>query len=213
MARPSQNIDQRLLEAGFALLPETGCRGLSARKLVEHAGVNLGMFHYHFRNKENFIRILLDQMYEQMFAMLVIKAAESQSPVANLRNALQVLAQFAYRHRRLLLRMVNDALAGEVVAGEFLRASIPRHIAVLAELIAEAQQCGEIVAVPLPQALAFIGGSVVSPVLLGSALVEQAVIPDFLAGAFETNVLSDSAAAQRIEFALRGLAPHKEETT
>jgi AcrR family transcriptional regulator len=207
MARPSQNIDQRLLDAGRALLPHTGCRGLSARKLVEHAGVNLGMFHYHFRNKENFIRILLDQMYEQMFAMLAIKAAESQSPIENLRNALQVLAQFAYRNRRLLLRIVTDALGGETVAGEFLRANIPRHLAVLAELIAEAQRRGQIAAVPLPQVLAFFGGSVIAPVLLGSALVEQAVIPAFLAGAFEADVLSENAAAQRIEFALRGLAP------
>lgn len=212
MARPSQNIDQRLLAAGLALLPETGCRGLSARKLVEHAGVNLGMFHYHFRNKETFIRILLDQIYEQMFAMLVIKAAESQSPIGNLRNALGVLAQFAYRNRRLLLRIVTDALAGEAVAGEFLRANIPRHLAVLADLIAAAQKQGEIAAAPLPQVLAFLGGSVIAPVLLGSALVEQAVIPGFLAEAFEVNVLSEGAAVQRIEFALRGLALSKEET-
>ena len=50
MARPSQNVDQRLLEAGLALLPQTGCAGLSVRRLADHAGVNLGMFHYHFKN-------------------------------------------------------------------------------------------------------------------------------------------------------------------
>lgn len=209
MPRPSQNIDQRLLAAGLELLPETGCHGLSARKLAEHAGVNLGMFHYHFRNKETFIRTLLDQIYEQMFSMFVIKAAESQSPLENLRNALQVLAQFAYRNRKLLLRIVTDALAGEAVAGEFLHANIPRHLKVLAELVAEAQKQEQIVAAPVPQVLAFLGGSVVAPVLLGSALVDRAVIPDFLAGAFESGVLSEQAAAQRIDFALRGLAVAK----
>jgi AcrR family transcriptional regulator len=205
MPRPSQNIDQRLIAAGLELLPETGCRGLSARRLAEHAGVNLGMFHYHFKNKETFIRTLLDQVYEQMFAMLIIKAAESQSPLDNLRNALQVLAQFAYGNRTLLLRIVTDALAGEAVAGEFLRANIPRHIRVLADLIVDAQMQRHIVAVPVPQALAFLAGSVVAPVLLGSALVDRGVIPDFMAGAFEAGVLSEQAAAQRIDFALRGL--------
>lgn len=45
MARPSQNIDCALLDAGLALLPVTGCSGLSVRRLTEQAGVNLGMFH------------------------------------------------------------------------------------------------------------------------------------------------------------------------
>jgi AcrR family transcriptional regulator len=213
MPRPSQNIDQRLIAAGLELLPETGCRGLSARRLAEHAGVNLGMFHYHFKSKEIFIRTLLDQVYEQMFAMLIIKAAGSQSPLENLRNALQVLAQFAYGNRKLLLRIVTDALAGEIVAGEFLRANIPRHLKVLAELIVEAQKQRQVIAAPVPQVLAFLGGSVVAPVLLGSALVDHAVIPDFLAGAFEAGVLSERAAAQRIDFALRGLAAAEEGRT
>src|SRR4051812_48734770 len=110
MARPSQNIDQQLLDAGLALLPMTGCRGLSARKLAEHAGVNLGMFHYHFQSKDNFIRILLEQMYEQMFSMLVIKAHETQSPIQNLRNALHVLAHFGRRNQPLLTRIMADAM-------------------------------------------------------------------------------------------------------
>ena len=64
MPRPSQNVDQLLIDAGLELLPETGCAGLSVRKLTEHAGVNLGMFHYHFRNKDNFVRTLLQRTYE-----------------------------------------------------------------------------------------------------------------------------------------------------
>lgn len=210
MARPSQNIDQRLLDAGLELLPQTGCRGLSARRLTEHAGVNLGMFHYHFRNKETFIRTLLDRLYEQMFAMLVIKAAQAQAPVDNLRNALQVLSQFSHRNRQLLMRIATDALAGEAVAIEFLRANVPRHLGVLATLITAAQRDGRIVAAPLPQIVAFIGGAVIAPVLVGSTLLEHGAVPAPLASVFEGAVLSEQAAAQRIEFALRGLQPAPE---
>ncbi|HEY0844483.1 MAG TPA: TetR/AcrR family transcriptional regulator [Noviherbaspirillum sp.] len=205
MARPSQNIDQRLLEAGLELLPVTGCRGLSARKLTEHAGVNLGMFHYHFRTKENFIRTLLAQTYEQMFSELVIKAHEDASPLQNLRNALRVLAHFGRTQQQLLLRIGADALAGEPVAVEFLQANVPRHVGVIAGLVGEAQRGGVLVKAPPAQVIAFLAGSVVAPILLGAAALESRLLP-IATGQLERDVLSKKAVEQRIEFALRGLS-------
>lgn len=206
MARPSQNIDQRLLAAGLELLPVTGCRGLSARKLTEHAGVNLGMFHYHFRTKENFIRILLTERYEQMFSELVIKAGTGTSAMDNLRNTLQVLAHFGRSNQQLLLRIAADAFAGEPVAAEFLQANVPRHVAVIAKLIGEAQRGGQMVKVPVAQAIAFLAGSVVAPLMLGAAAVENGLLPSTVTGTVERNVLSKRAVEQRIELALRGLS-------
>ncbi|HJV86480.1 MAG TPA: TetR/AcrR family transcriptional regulator [Noviherbaspirillum sp.] len=206
MARPSQNIDQRLLEAGAQLLPSTGCRGLSARKLAEHAGVNLGMFHYHFRTKDNFIRTLLQQMYEQMFSMLVIKAREGDSALQNLRNAMLVLAHFARTHRAMLVRIASDALAGEQVAVEFLQANLPRHIGVLSGLIADAQREGELVKAPVAQVFSFLAGAVMAPVLLGAALADNIAVPAALGARMEREVLSKKAVEQRVDFALRGLA-------
>ena len=213
MARPSNNIDQRLLDSGLALLPLTGCRGLSARRLAEHAQVNLGMFHYHFRSKDNFIRILLGRLYEQMFSVLVIKAAESKSPLQNLRSALQVLGHFGTSNQRLLVRIAADAIAGEPVAMEFLRANVPRHVGMLASLIAAAQKAGKIEAAPLPQILAFLGGSVITPVLVGSALIELAGLDPAIQTALQQHVLSEQGLHQRIEFALRGLSTDHGKTT
>jgi AcrR family transcriptional regulator len=206
MVRPSQKIDQRLLAAGFELLPVTGCRGLSARKLTEHAGVNLGMFHYHFRTKENFIRALLSQTYEQMFSELTIKAQEGKAPLHNLRNALRVLAHFGRTHQHLLRRIGADALAGEAVVAEFLQVNVPRHLAVIARLIDEAQQDRSIVMAPLPQVISFLAGSIMAPVLLGMAAQENGLLPATMAGVLEHEVLSQEATEQRIDFALRGLS-------
>lgn len=206
MARPSQQIDQRLLAAGFELLPVTGCRGLSARKLTEHAGVNLGMFHYHFRTKENFIRTLLDQTYEQMFSVLTIKAQEGRSPLHNLHNALKVLAHFGRTHQQLLRRIGADALAGEHVAAEFLQINVPRHLGVVARLIEEAQRDGSIVNAPLPQVITFLAGAIMAPVLLGMAAQENGLLPAETAQLLEHAVLSKEATEQRIDFALRGLS-------
>ena len=212
MARPSQNIDQRLLQAGMELLPLNGCRGLSARKLTEHAGVKLGMFHYHFRSKDNFIRTLLQQTYEQMFQDLVLQSHEGVSPVDNLRKAVKVIAGFGLAHRQLLLRIGADALAGEQVAAEFLQANLPRHLGVVAGLVAEAQRSGHLVKAPLPQVIAFIAGAVMSPVLLGTALLENTGLPAAAGAGLEKAVLSKKAVEQRIEFALRGLSAHTGES-
>jgi AcrR family transcriptional regulator len=205
MARPSNNTDQLLLEAGLELLPETGCRGLSARKLSERAGVNLGMFHYHFKSKDNFIRTLLQQVYEQMFAELNAPPEQGESALHNLRRAVQVLGRFALRHRRLLLRILMDALEGEAAAAEFLRGNLPRHVGLIAQRIAQAQESGEIEPVPVPQLMAFIAGSVSLPILLGGAAQQHAMVAQMTTLPLQS-ILSEAAMEQRIEFALRGIA-------
>ena len=79
MPRPSQNIDQALLASGRALYPLHGCTGLSVRQICEHAGANLGMFHYHFRSKDNFLSTLLQTLYDEVFEQLQQKIALAQS--------------------------------------------------------------------------------------------------------------------------------------
>ena len=93
MARPSRNIDRALLAAGRDLLPLTGCRNLSVRQVTERAGVNLGMFHYHFRTRENFVRAVLQEMYEEMFASLQLERARHAEPLPGLRAVLRVLGR------------------------------------------------------------------------------------------------------------------------
>ncbi len=204
MVRPSQNIDQLLLDAGLELLPSTGCAGLSVRRLTQHAGVNLGMFHYHFKTKDNFIRAVLQRTYEEMFSALSLGVNPTHAPLENLRNALGVLGQFASKNRHLLVRILADAMSGEALAADFLKANLPRHIGVLAALIQEAQWEGNLVRAPVPQLVAFMAGAVAAPVLIGAAA--GASVADMLG----QQVLSPEAIAQRIDFALRGLAPPKE---
>ena len=202
MPRPSQNIDQRLLDAGLELLPQTGCAGLSVRRLTEHAGVNLGMFHYHFKSKDNFVRAVLQRTYEAMFSALTLQADPALPPLQGLRGAVRVLAHFGRQHRHLLLRILADAMGGEALAREFLQANLPRHIAVVGALIAQAQQRGELRAAPVPQVLAFIAAAVASPVLIGTALQAEGAAPG-VAGLVDEHLLSDAAIETRIDAAMR----------
>jgi AcrR family transcriptional regulator len=206
MPRPSRNVDALLLAAGRELYPATGAAGLSVRKVVERAGVNLGMFHYHFGRKESFVRALLQSLYEEMFAELATAATGPADPLVGLRDALRVIARFGRDHRVLLRRLIADAAAGERPARDFLRDNLPRHVTLLVGLIAAAQRLGALKRVPIAQAVGFIAGAVASPILFGSAMVDAGLAPPEVATRFAADVLSDAALDERIDLALAGLS-------
>ncbi|MBI3716171.1 MAG: TetR/AcrR family transcriptional regulator [Betaproteobacteria bacterium] len=206
MTRPSRNVDQLLLQAGHELLPATGVRKLSIRQVTERAGVNLGMFHYHFKTKDVFVRAVLQQKYNDMFATLELEAHKSPSAKENLRAAVNVLVRFGRDNRAMLVRLLGDAFAGEAVAVEFLQANLPRHIAVILSLIARGQTEGVLKKLPPPQALAFLMGAVGAPILLGTAVLNSGFAPPQLVDQFEQIVFSDAAIAVRVDMALAGMA-------
>jgi AcrR family transcriptional regulator len=195
MVRPSQDLDQALLAAGRALLPERGCAGVSVRALAEHAGVAPGMFHYHFGSKEQFLRTLLAGVYEEMFGSLVRETALEGPPVARLRAALALLA-----------RLWADASAGEAVAREFFQHHAPRHIGLLIGLLGEGQASGALRTLPPLTAFSFLMGAVALPSIFVAGLVDAGLAPPGGKAAFEAQVMSDEAIYARIDLALAALA-------
>jgi AcrR family transcriptional regulator len=204
MPRPSQNVDQLLLDAGLELLPQTGCAGLSVRKLADHAGVNLGMFHYHFKNKDTFVRAVLQRVYEEMFSALTLKVDPKRPVLDNLRAVVAALARFGREQQALLLRMAADAMAGEAAVIEFFATNLPRHVAVVTGLVVQAQREGHIAKAPPPEVVAFLFGAVGAPMLIGGAA--RARGPEAVAGLIDRHVLPDAAVERRIDWALRGLS-------
>jgi AcrR family transcriptional regulator len=210
MSRPSRNIDQVLITTARELLPETGCRGFSIRQLTERAGVNLGMFHYHFKTREHFLSRVLQDLYQEMFTALTFQAQAERPPLDNLRAAVSVLGRFARDNRFLVRRLLADALSGDTTAQNFFRQNFPRHLGVMAELLGAGQRAGTIRKVPLTQALAFIGGAVALPNILVTVVQEQAIVPPQFLANLNREVLSDKAIAQRVDMAMRGLAAESE---
>lgn len=207
MPRPSQQIDQALLASGRALLPQTGCAGLSVRALAEHAGVAPGMFHYHFGSKDRFLRMLLSGLYEEMFASLAAQAAQAGPPLDRLRGALRLLSRFARSHRRLLARLWHDAIGGEPAARDFFRDNAPRHIGLLMGLAHQARDGGALRDDLPPLTLfAFMFGAIALPTIFVAGLVDAGFTPPGGAAAFDAQVMSDAAIDARIDLALAALA-------
>jgi AcrR family transcriptional regulator len=203
--RPSKNLDQALLAAGVALFPQRGCAGLAVREVAEAAGVNLGMFHYHFKSREAFLRAVLQQVYEGMYAGLTIEGAQAEDPVQNLRAAVGFMGRFVRRNRPFVARLIADALAGEAVALEFARANMPRHIGVVHALVVAAQKAGRLKPVPPTQALGLLAGATAFPILVGGTIAASGALGAEGTRELEEAILDDAAIDARVDLALGAL--------
>ena len=204
--RPSRNLDRALLAAGRALFPQRGCAGLAVREVADAAGVNLGMFHYHFKSREAFLRTLLQGLYEEMYSQLTFKSSLDGGPVENLRAALRFMGRFLRANRPILARVLADAVCGEAVAQQFLRDNFPRHFGVMSALIVQGQKEGLIKPMPMPQAMGFCAGSLAMPILFGGAVIDSGALAKPMAKMLDQAVLSDEALDQRIELALMAIS-------
>jgi AcrR family transcriptional regulator len=205
VARPSRNIDQRLLAAGRELFADAGCAGLAVRAVAERAGVNPGMLHYHFASKDHFLRALLQQMYEEMFATLSVEIAQDAAAIERLRAAVLALARFLRANRRTVARVWIDALGGSAVAREFMQANAPRHVGLLVGLLEQAQREGALRELPPVQRLMLLLGGVALPLVFVAGLVDVAVLPAAARRAFEAQVMGDAAIAQRVDIVIEAL--------
>lgn len=206
MPRPSQDQDTALLRAGLALYPQCGCAGLSVRRVAAHAGVNPAMLHYHFGGKPAFLRAVLQQLYETMFARLSASAGGDDGPaLPRLRAALFTLATFLREHRAAVGRLLLDAGHGEPVVHEFLRANAPRHLGLLMRLLEQAECEGGLAPRPSLQRFMFVMGAVVAPILASVGVARLDVAPERVTAHLDSQVLSDDAIRDRIEWALLAL--------
>jgi len=206
MPRPSRNLDRALLAAGRSLFPDRGCAALSVREVADAAGVNLGMFHYHFKSRDAFLRALMQQAYEEMFARLTLEVSVHRAASDSLQQAVRAIARWVRDNRRFLARVLADALGGQKCARDFLRDNLPRHFVVLQAIIAQGQAQGRIVDLPVPQVIGMCAGSVAMPILFGGALIDGGELPAPMAKTLAKSLLSDAAIDQRIDLALAAIS-------
>ena len=204
--RPSRNLDRALLAAGRALLPQRGCAGLSVREVADAAGVNLGMFHYHFKSREAFLRALLQSLYEDMYSQLTYEADMKLGPMEALRAALRFMGRFVRANRPIMARILGDALCGDPIAVEFMRNNFHRHLGVILKLIESAQAEGLVKPMAPPQAMGICAGSLAMPILAGGAVADSGALGAAGSKMITEALLSDAALDQRIDLALAAIS-------
>jgi AcrR family transcriptional regulator len=214
MARPSKNLDEKLILAGRELIREQGLTRLSLRAVAAKAGVNLGMFHYHFKDKGEFIHRCLGDTYAEFYKGFEIQTSSGASTVEKLRRGLLALGRFSRENRHFVLCLMRDLEEKSSEAWNFMRSNFPPpHGKVIAGLIKQGQKEGSLIKVPLPTAMSVLMSGISFPCLIGG-LAERALDNKLLSVprlAVKHYFLSDKAITMRAELALRCLLKHPTE--
>lgn len=205
MSRPSGHVDELLIKAGMELISEKGISGLSIRQVALKAGVNQGMFHYHFKTKEEFARRVLASGYGKFLGELTrAESKDGGDPLQELEKGWNVFGRFVRDHRKLAMALLQDSSQGYKPCVTFLSGSIPPHVEILSARVLRCQKAGMLKKMPLPAALFFLGGSVVGPLALWTML--EKVCTSGKNQHLEAFILPDSAIGQRVRLGLRGMA-------
>jgi len=208
MTRPSQNIDKQLLDAGRKLLPETGVSGFSVRALCKKAGVNLGMFNYHFGTMEKYIEALITEIYNEFLKDFKLESETGKDPMERLRNALISGAFFIRDNRMLILVFFEEIIKGNKKLINFARKNMTKHISVIFKLLSDCQKEGYAVKASIFS---------IAPILIGGVALPNIVVRvleknyrDLFFGAavplLRNSLLSDKAIIERIDLVLRAIA-------
>ena len=108
MARPSQNLDQKLIELGKEKVVTQGISNLSIRQICLDAGINLGMFYYHFKSKENYIKALFNSLSRDLASGWLVEAAKLPASEQKLKRVLVLSAKMIREHRGTIETIIKD---------------------------------------------------------------------------------------------------------
>ncbi len=209
MSRPSAHLDRKLVSAARAMLPETGFSGLAVREVARRAGVNAGMFHYHFKTKDVFLQRVLQECYEDFLQSFREAAEGPGTSRARLRRVLVSFARFARDNRILYTVMLRELLNASPEMYAFAKANFPRHASVVMSLIEDCRREGTVRPLPVPMLAMFAMSTMGLPNVVVAGLERNGVRT--LLGRpvkeFSAMLLSDGMIEVRADMAMAALAP------
>lgn len=208
MSRPSANLDRKLVEAARAMLPEAGLSGLSVREVCRRAGVNAGMFHYHFKSKEAFSRRVLGECYER-FLGAFREAEGTGSPRERLRRVLVAVGRFSRDNRGFQAQMMRELLSAQPEMSRFAKENFGRHIGIVFRLLEECRREETVRPLPTPMLAMFAMSSMGVPAVAVTGLERNKVraIGGRPLKEFAALMLSDAMIDVRADMVLAALAP------
>lgn len=205
--RSTLDSRERLLRAGLALARRDGIKALTVRAVATRARANLGSFVHHFGTREAFAEALIERWYAPLMARLEPSVDGAADAREALRQVLLQLVRWLIDNRTMVAKLVVDASAGEAAAQRFMRSLDRRHPALLLALIAQAQRDGLLRPADPMHVMLFLMSTLAVPVLVFHLLGSSGVLPPDFARALSAFVTELPQVEQRLDWALRGLAP------
>jgi AcrR family transcriptional regulator len=187
-------------------MKDQGLSQLNLRDLAGKAGVNLGMFHYHFKTKDQFIKAVLKDTYARFFKDFSLQVEAEGEPLAKLRAALLSLALFSHENRHLILSLLQDALNRDPSAKDFGKQLMAQHSQVIVGLVLQCQKEGVLQQAPLPLVMSYIMPAATAHGMVLGLMEHVQADPQHISGML-ASAASPAALARRVDWVLAGLAP------
>ena len=156
------NTEKRLIETGIELAKKQGL-DFTVRQLCAKSKVNLGLFHYYFKNKDTFDKKMLQAVYQQMLAHLTLKISNAVSPRENIEQILFGLHYFVGENRIFLSSIVGNLLSGNTKLLHFMALNFTQHLALISHELQRGKLSKKLKGQPLPAILSMIALPIVIP--------------------------------------------------
>ncbi len=167
----SETTKEHIISVGLGLAKAGGLKGFSLRRLCKEADVNLGVFHYYFKTKDNFNEYMLKKLYGELMAPLNAECARGKGS-QNIETILSAIRVFARANRVVLSSLLGEALMGNKKIITFLARNCTVHVRLLYDYVEQAKKRG------------YIKTSAPTPVILFN-LIFPLVIPQIIIGTSE----------------------------
>jgi AcrR family transcriptional regulator len=119
----------KILAATKALFGELGVDATTTRDIAERSGVNKGLIHYHFGNKDDLLEALLDDYYQRLTARLVVALAKRNGLQAQAEDMVDAYADFLAENLAFCSIVQREVVSGRHVARLVARTLPPFQLA------------------------------------------------------------------------------------
>jgi AcrR family transcriptional regulator len=170
MSKSPAGTERTLIETAKRLIPRYGVSKLSIRELASKAHVNLGLFHYHFKTKEHFFSLVLQEIYEEFFEDFSVEIAQGKNRREQLQLAIENFARFTKKHRGLFFALIRDAINDEPCVLNFAKKNFARHGLILMDLVGSSKKNGKGKELDRIQTLVFLMAAINGPLFAPEAV-------------------------------------------
>ena len=156
MSRP--NVREKLVQAGLDQFHRAGFNGSSVEDITELAGVPKGSFYNHFKGKEDLAAEVVERYVEQYATLLATLRDTAVPPVKRLKRYFTAMSEGfleAGHKKGCLLGNFSSEMADHSEPVRLrLQAAFDNWVKVIANVVKEAQEAGEVDTKVKPEQLA-----------------------------------------------------------
>ncbi len=116
--KPTQQTKTHILQKAVELFNEHGTAGISMNALAEACGISAGNLQYHYRNKDELIRTILEDMFRNYDA--IYPPADKTFTLDTLRGMMRINFDISWKYR-FFFRELGALLRNDEILAERFR--------------------------------------------------------------------------------------------